>query len=172
MHERYLIHKARSLKVLAQKAPLLNENNHPCPKHCSNLGHTFLILKCTSQRSCFPGGACQNLKKVKDKSCPHGPPLMVAFLKKYLLLKRRRITLCSLSLVQSLCGSHGGSDLWARFESQGQKPIESLLRLYCFFSLLRSISNCSIHFASDLESRAIRDSNREIQDTPRRPIPA
>ena len=36
----------------------------------------------------------------------------------------------------------------ARFESQGQKPFELLLRLY-YLSLLRSVSNPAIRFASD-----------------------
>ena len=36
----------------------------------------------------------------------------------------------------------------ARFQSQGQKPFESLLRLYNF-SLFRSVSDRAIRFASD-----------------------
>ena len=50
----------------------------------------------------------------------------------------------------------------ARFETQGQKLFESLLRLY-YFSLIRWASNHAIRSASD-QKRAIRDLNRAIRD--------
>ena len=59
---------------------------------------------------------------------------------------------------------------FAQFESQGQKPFTSLFRLYYFslwyrFQIVHAYVYVYIHsFASNLESLALRDSNRAIRD--------